>query len=525
MLNSRSIQGILVLIVGTFLAIWLGLSIVTNQTETILQVVAASVLIGCLFLNRRIWLLVPFMAALNIGLRIPGQPSSLLLAQILVLTFCGLLFLMRKLPFHLYLTELELWMLLLTLSLAQVYMRNPVGVNLFGGDTVGGKGYALYVIALFSALLFSGLRVPATELKWILRLSILGGLMSAGVAILGKFVPVIGYYTGDYVESDATGGFDDEVVDAKASTRIGFLSGLSTNLSLWISSYISPLKACLRPLWMLLVLAAVIGAAMSGFRNSIVAVGLTFLVGIVYRSGFAGLLIAVFGGVGGLAFLAVVNTMHPLPPNIQRSLTFLPGTWEERYRKDAEGSSEWRFEIWKEALLTDRWIRNKWLGDGLGFSAVELASQMNSRTGARSGISGFDAHRETILSNGDYHSGPVSTIRVIGYIGLIVFLFAQVRLGVHAHRQIVRCRGTEWLPLALFMGIPLVAAPFTFVFVFGDFKSGTVGFLLSIGMIRLLENNLPLPAYVMRRRVPIGLQPGNAANLKEQTLVPSQRRA
>ncbi len=506
MLNSRSIQGILVLIVGTFLAIWLGLSIVTNQIETILQVVAASVLIICLFLGRRIWLLIPFMAALDLSLRIPGQPSSLLLGQMLALGFSTLLFMMRKLPFKLMWTELEAWVLILTLLVVQVYLRNPVGVNIFGGDTVGGKGYALYAIAAFSALLLSGLRVPANDMKWILRLSIFGGMLSAAVSVLGNYVPVIGYYTGGNYENPANASYDDQVVDERAATRVGSLLGIGNNLALWISCYISPLRALVRPLWAILVLAAVVAATMSGFRNGIITVGMIFLIGIAYRGGFSGVAISVFGVICGVAMLAVVNTMHPLPPNIQRSLTILPGTWEKRYKLDAEGSSEWRFAIWREVLLTDRWIQNKWLGDGLGFSAVELAGQLNSREGARAGLSGFDAHRDAILASGDYHSGPVSTIRVIGYLGLLVFLSAQIRLAIHTHRQICRCRGTEWFPLALLIGIPLIMTPMVFVFIFGDFKSSTASFLLSLGMIRLLENNLPLPAYVVRKRQPYILQ-------------------
>jgi hypothetical protein len=331
-------------------------------------------------------------------------------------------------------------------------------------------------------------------------LSILGGMINAAVSVLGNYVPIIGYYTGGAYDNSADAGYDDQVVDERASTRVGSLLGIGNNLSLWISCYISPLRACVRPLWALLVLATIVAATMSGFRNGIITVGLTFLIGIAYRSGFSGVAISFFGLIGGVALLAVVNTMHPLPPNIQRSLTFLPGTWEKRYKLDAAGSSEWRFEIWREVLLTDRWIQNKWLGDGLGFSAAELAGQLNQREGARAGVSGFDAHREGILASGDYHSGPVSTIRVIGYLGLLVFLSAQIRLAVHAHRQINRCRGTEWYPLALLIGIPLIMAPIIYVFIFGDFKSNTATFLMSLGMIRLLENNLPLPAYVIRRR-------------------------
>ena len=517
MSNSRSIQGIIVLILGVFLAIWLGLSIVTNQLETIFQVIGAAVLIGCLFLGKKIWLLIPFMGALNLQLRLPGQPTSLLLAQALVLGFCTLLLLMRKLPFRLQWTELELWVIILTLFIVQVFLRNPVGINLFGSENIGGRGYFLYTIALVSALLFCGLRIPATDLKWIIPLSVLGGLGNAAISTVGRFVSTVGFYTGTNAYSESiNAGFENKVIDENAATRVSFLAGFGSGLSLWISSYISPLKACFKPLWAILVLTALIATAMSGFRSGIANTGLTLLLGIAYRSGFAGVAISIFGGISGLALLAVVNTLSPLPPNLQRALTFLPGTWEERYKQDAETSSEWRFEIWREVLLTDRWIHNKWLGDGLGFSAAQLAAQINAREGARAGLSGFDAHRDTILSNGDYHSGPVSTSRVIGYTGLICFLLAQIRLAVHAHRQIQRCRGTAWFPLALFIGIPLIYAPLFFVFIFGDFKTSASAFLLAAGMMRLLENNLPLPAYAKRSRTPYMLPAGNHARLTEQ---------
>jgi hypothetical protein len=500
MLNSKSIQGIIVLILGLFLSIWLGLSIVTNQTETILQIIAGAAFIICLALGKKIWLVLPFMAALGIQIRIPGQPSSLLLGQIIFLGFTILLFLMRKLPIRLKFTELEFWVLIVTLCVAQTYMRNPVGVNLFGGDTVGGKGYVLYAIALMSSLLFSGLIVSASDLKWILRISILGGLLNTALSIVGTFIPSIGYMLGQsYQKTDET-NYENfgTVVDANAATRIGYLGTLGNNISLWISAYISPLRALVRPFWLVLMGTALASAMLSGFRNTVISIGLTFVLGITYRHGAKGFVLASFAAISGVALLAVANTIAPLPPNIQRALTILPGTWEERYKLDAAGSSEWRFEVWREVLLTNRWIQNKWLGDGLGFSAKELAAQMTAREGTRAGISGFEAHRESVLASGDYHSGPVSCIRVFGYVGLALFLLAQIRLAGHAHRQIIRCRESEWFPLALFIGIPLIYGPAFFVLVFGDFKQSAAVFLLSTGMIRLLENNLPLPAYAWR---------------------------
>jgi hypothetical protein len=327
-----------------------------------------------------------------------------------------------------------------------------------------------------------------------MRLSIAGGILNLAASILGVLVPTIGFYLGQsYTRSDEVNYENREAVDTRAATRIGFLSQFGTNLALWISCYISPLIALVKPLWLMLILVAVAASLMGGFRNGIMIVGLTFLLGIAYHSGGIGVLLSSFMGMIGVALLAAINLLAPLPPNVQRALTFLPGTWEERYKVDAEGSTEWRVEVWKEALLTDRWIHNKWLGDGLGFSAAELSAQMNDREGARAGISGFSAHRESILANGDYHSGPVSSIRVIGYIGLLVFLLAQIRLAVHAHHLITRYRHTEWFPLTLFIGIPVIILPLIFVFIFGAFKTAAPTFLISCGLVSILKNNLPLP--------------------------------
>ena len=494
MFNTRIFQSIIAFAVGIFLAIWLGLNIVTEQTETILKIIFAVLFLICFVLGRRIWLLIPFAASLGLSLRIPGQPDALLLAQIAFIAFSIPQFLLRKLPYRFQFTELEFWMLMLTIMIVQVYMRNPVGLNVFGGDTVGGKGYVLYALALASALILCGLRVPVSDLKWVMRLSIAGGLLNLAVSILGAIVPTIGYYTGQsYTRSDEVNFENRDAIDTGAATRIGFMTQIGRNIALWISCYISPLVALVKPLWLVLLLISVAATLMGGFRNGIMTVMLTFLVGIAYRSGGIGVLLSSFMGMAGIALLAIINLIAPLPPNVQRALTFLPGTWEQRYKDDAEGSTEWRVEVWKEALLTERWIKNKWLGDGLGFSAAEFAAQRNERTKARAGISGLDAHRESILANGDYHSGPVSSVRVVGYIGLVVFLLVQIRLAVHAHRLITRYRYTEWFPLALLIGIPLCISPFFFVFIFGDFKTSASSFLLSCCMIRVLQNNLPLP--------------------------------
>lgn len=492
-MDSTKIKLIIFGALALFAALYLGVLAATAQVEAMLWVVGALVLVTCIALGRRVWMLIPFLGVIGLTVRLPGLPSTLLLGQILALTFSALVFLARRLPYRLKITELEYWVLALSVMVVQVYLRNPAGLWIFSTSTVGAKSYFLFAVSLAAAILLVGVRATPGELKSVVSMLIVGGLINLGVSTVGRFVPTVGYWLGTQYDLDSS---VNEVETGKA-TRELFLAVFGKNLSLWICAFVSPLRAILHPLWGFLLVVSVVAAGLSGFRSAIAAVGLTYLVGLVYRSGWISVWISVFGGILALCLLSIANVVHPLPPNLQRSLSFLPGTWEKQYVRDGQNSTEWRVEIWREVLLTDRWIRNKLVGDGLGFTRRELEYQAGvvDRSLVGAGISGFDFQRESILASGDYHSGPVTTIRVIGYAGLAVLLLFQIRLAVHAHRQIRRCRGTEWYPLALLVGVPLVWNPVFFVLIMGTFQSGSIMVLMGTGMIRLLENNLPLPAF------------------------------
>jgi hypothetical protein len=207
----------------------------------------------------------------------------------------------------------------------------------------------------------------------------------------------------------------------------------------------------------------------------------------------------------GLGLLAFVNVVSPLPSNIQRALSPFPGTWEKRYVEGAEESTEWRVEMWKEALFTDYWIQDKLLGDGLGFTRRELLMMEDINAGGGNldnRGSGMTAQQEAMMVTGNYHSGPVQTVRAVGYIGLIILVLAMIRIAVHAHRQIIRCRGTEWYPLSLFIGIPTIVLPPFFVFIVGTFGVDVASVFFSYALISLLEKNLPIPAYAKITRMP-----------------------
>lgn len=478
MLNSRSIQGIVVLIGAFFLSIWLGMALVTSQTETLLNVSVVAVLLGAAFLGRKIWLMFIFLHGMDVMLyRVLGTSE---IGQILLIGFSLVLFLMRKLHYQIRFGELELWILLIGACILQAYMRFPVGVSVFGATNVGGRPYVVLTLGLVSAMLLSILRVPPHELKWAMNLSIIGGFLGipAQLARYGT-LRVLG----------------------EGAARIPSFQVLGIVIARWLASRISPLRACLHPLWGLLLLASVAFAAASGFRNAVAAVGFIYIIAIYYHGGWGAMLGSMVIGAFALLLLALINLNFPLPGPMQRALSPLPGSWEEQYVDAANRSTEWRVEMWIEALTTDKWIQNKLLGDGIGMSAEELEYMStfgSSNLGRETG--GITRQQENMLISGSYHSGPVHSIRMVGYVGFFILLAAMVRLAVHAHRQIMRCKGTEWAPVALFFCIPIIAHPFFFTLVFGEYHFAVVETVLGMAMVRLMERNLPLPAYVVRSR-------------------------
>jgi hypothetical protein len=498
-LDSQKIKVGIIMLLGTFAALYLGIAAATAQLEAIAWVAGVLSLAVGLTLGRRIWLIIPILSAISFRVPLPGTFSTLLLAQMATIGFLGLLFLMRKLPMRFAISELEIWCILFTICVVQVYLRNPVGLNIFGSSTVGGRPYFEFAIGLITAGLISTLVINPKDLVWWVRLTLIGSMVNFVMGLITVIFPSMGYifmatYMSDVTEEGAT-----QAADTGRAGRVSYLRGISYTLALWICSRMSPLRACLHPVWAPLVFFTLAASAYSGYRSQIAGVGLVYFIGLCYRGGMPHVILSSVAAALAIVLLAFVNLIAPLPANIQRSLTFLPGTWEQIHKDDAKQSSDWRTEIWIEALTNKSYIRNTLIGDGLGMTSDQLQRSLALKDSTAKGIGGWDSHRESILISGDYHSGPVSTIRTVGYLGLAVLLAGMIRVAVHAHRQILRCRGTEWYATALFLGIPIIGGPISWVFIFGSFEMGAASLFMGTAMVRLMEKNLPLPAYMARR--------------------------
>jgi len=505
MVNNNTITTTLVLIVSLALAVVLGSLVVTDQKVALGWVGGAAVVALCLVMGKNIWLLIPFSIYLKLDFpwlpgRFPPSHIAVLLATVMFMMLAA----MRRVPIKFRLTPIELIAGLIILCIVQVYLRHPVGLQALGSSSYGARPYFDVAVAILGFMILASVDIEAKKLRTAMAAMLLGGGISIFVKALAMTWPSFGMiaarYVGAFGSSDqlaSVAGEQGNTYDKGGAGRNFTFQELATVGSRWVASKLNPLTSLVRPFWLVVVAGICVVGALSGFRNIIAVVALNFVVAAYYWGRFQSVAMMGILAAFGLALIAIINQVAPLPPNVQRSFSFLPGTWEERYVLDAQGSTDWRVEMWKQALFTNRYIDNKFLGDGLGFKASEFQGiqvlQGLSGGSSDGGSGGFDLQREAAMLAGDYHSGPVSFIRTIGYAGLAVYLVGMGVLVVQAHRLIKRARGTEWFGLVCFFCIPVIWWPAFFIFVGGAFNQDMPLFFFHAGFMRLLQNNLPIP--------------------------------
>jgi hypothetical protein len=190
-----------------------------------------------------------------------------------------------------------------------------------------------------------------------------------------------------------------------------------------------------------------------------------------------------------VVLISLQGSVLQLPRTMQRALSWLPGDWDQTALADAEGSSQWRFEMWEWAWNDDRILRDRTWGQGFGLSIDDMnliASSLMAGGGGGTLLGGSD--RENFMITGTFHSGPLSTIKYIGVVGLCLYYPLMCYMALFAWRLCLRARGTKAFTLALFVGIPIIYEPFNFVVIFGGLDGNYTQLLFWAGLLKMTSN-------------------------------------
>jgi hypothetical protein len=366
------------------------------------------------------------------------------------------------------------------------------GLRSMGSSMVGGKRYWLIFGAIAGFVAMLGHRIPLHKVTLYLGLFFLSAVATLIGTTIYNFVPSLHYIMLFFPAYD----------DLSVQSGVVRFSALSSSFFA-ICNYLLARHGIIgmlggrRFLRFLLLLAALLISMASGFRGNVVFMCLIFTLLFfmegVWKSKYA----PMFLGCAILVGVLVVPFATRLPLPIQRSLSVLPIEVSPLARDSAEGSSEWRIEMWKSIL--PEIPRYFWFGRGLTLEDQELTLEGDLS------MSGRQASYASFAVASDFHNGPLSLIipfGIWGVIGWLWFIVASMR-ALWLNRKF----GEEHLrTVNSFLFAYFLAKTIFFFFVFGNFYSDIPQFCGLIGLSMSLNYGIRKPLVMKEAYRPLPLR-------------------
>jgi hypothetical protein len=174
-----------------------------------------------------------------------------------------------------------------------------------------------------------------------------------------------------------------------------------------------------RPWRLVLALGALAGTLAGGYRSYIVLAALMFLL-LFWLEGLHRTHFALFAvGFLLLATVAILPNVRSLPLAIQRSLSILPLDVDPVASRDAQGTLDWRIEMWKVVL--PEVPQHLLLGKGFAYSGTDYYLTQEAY---RRGLLRM-SYEDTLIS-GNYHNGILTLIIPFGIWGFLAFCWFAI---------------------------------------------------------------------------------------------------
>lgn len=397
---------------------------------------------------------------------IPGQitglgvPVTLTEITVLFLTirYATENILIRKQRIHLGPSPEKFFLILLMAVVCYHAIVDRMGMRLLGSEMWGGRGYLAILLGFVSYVVLQSSNLSLKVFQKLPLFVLLAGSYDFSIKIITTLFPsTIGIVNRFYF-----GASDAGITEAVFSGRWGFLANFGHLLLLWSFSTarISDFFGKGKFLNFVVCAIGLLFCFLSGYRSSIL--GAFAVLGVAaYRDlgfrAFFGILPAALA----LAMLSFIHTagIYRLPDVIQRGMTFIPGDWDVHVVADAQGSLDFRSEVWQE--WKERYFpKAPVLGRGIALNPDEMMATIAFTSGidpfTGTPINALFARNEAFVISGNLHNGFYSTIDrfgLIGLLGVLGFCFTYAwKLYRHFidNRDKPLCPPLEWLAIYTF---------------------------------------------------------------------------
>ncbi len=499
---SGSIVGkILLCVIVVILCFIIGVQAAESIVSSMTVVMAVVGTVFMLIMGPRSWMLI-FLLPPLVGL-LPG-PFRLIHSAYVVAPAILVYWIIMWGMGYVRIRWRSMWLLdiLVFLSLAMMvaaYIKRPVSVQILGLDTdyIGGRVFVWAIGACIYYMALSCIPMQSNQLGRVLNWSL---WIQLGCILVKSLLGLLGQ--GGASEMEMSMG------EAMQDTRFTSFMDLGSYMVVLLYAMFPLVRFLTNPL-LLLGMAAGYGMVLiSGFRSVFASNVLCMVFMSMIKREFMPLLGLALISYGGLFVLSSSGEMKLLPLGVQRVMSAVPGLKaDQAVTADAEGSSDWRYEMWGWALDSRTgFIKDYVWGDGFGLSQQELQRDQLAmmRLEMRYG------DQDQFARSKQWHSLIISAIQSVGYVGLAVVVALVYSTCLLVFKVCSSLRNTPFYVPAMVKLIPITPLLLMF-FVSASDMTYYLGLFVTVAQLKLLycvarEQGLLIPWMQRKRYIPKMIQ-------------------
>jgi hypothetical protein len=429
-MNKAILQSFIIFGVCVVLAVWLGFMISGPLTYSSLTIygLLALILVFPVLLRWHYPVLLLCWNFYATALFVPGRPS---LGLTMIVLSLGISILQRTIsPQHHFIRVPQITVALIAFLLVVAFTAkmNGFGLRIFGGEVYGGKKYFLLVGGILGYFALSAQQIPPRRRNLYLGLFFLGGV-TAAVGDLVSFLPHSFYFI--YWFFDAFSLQQQTVTGDRVMRLNGFMVASMAVFYFMLARYgfrgIFLSGKSWR--WIFLMLAVAFGL-LGGYRTEPLTLATISAIQFFLEKLHRTKLLWIFLSLGLIGAVALIPLAEHLPRGMQRTISFLPYKISTEAKLDAQGTLDWRLNMWS-ALLPEI-PKYLLLGKGYNINPQDLNFVLGPNNAIRTSAFAQASGVNDPLAIGEaFHNGPISVLIPFGIWGAIVFLwFVMVGLRV-----------------------------------------------------------------------------------------------
>lgn len=395
---------------------------------------------------------------------------------------------------------------LFTVYFLSTWFANPVTINTLvnhitddGYAQVGGAEYVWCIAAFITFIFFSILPLNLDKLGRMLKVVVYFGLLMYAIrAVKMAIAPQVN----ELGETVALG-------EAVLGGRLKGFAQIGHALFFILFCKYSILGIICSPWKIALALFGLAGMAVSGFRSIILTAALNCLLAQLYQRRLLSVLFCGICAYTGAFILSTSVSPNHIPYGVKRIFSSVPGLdmKDRKIASEAQHSLDWRYQMWEWAMDPSKgYIKDYVWGDGFGLDAAEMRLE-------RININRRKIHSDSnviFARRGVWHSGWVTAIHRLGYVGLTVTVIFQLIICVYTLRfcsYAGRLRNSECY---YYMFIPIVVHSIMFHYSTGTYIAFFAMFqlfaILKLAYALAIKEGVMPPMFRKQKYVPLMLQ-------------------